>query len=78
MVEIFDFYFAHLNSESYEEEEITLKCNCSRERIESTLRSLGKKECDEIIEEVGKIEIVCHFCETRYVYGREEADKLWE
>ena len=76
--EIFDFYFAHLNSESYEEEEITLKCNCSRERIESTLRSLGKKECDEIIEEVGKIEIVCHFCETRYVYGREEADKLWE
>ena len=76
--EIFDFYFSHLDSESYEEEEIFLKCNCSEEKIENTLRSLGRKECEEIIEEVGMIEIACHFCERRYRYNKEEVNKLWE
>ena len=75
--EIFDFYFSHLNSESYDKEEIILRCNCSEEKIENTLRSLGKKECDEILEEVGKIELVCHFCEKRFVYGKEDVEKLW-
>ena len=75
--EIFDFYFAHLDAEGYEEEEVLLKCNCSEEKIENTLKSLGKKECEDIIAEVGKIEIVCHFCEKKYEYGREEVDKLW-
>ena len=76
--EIFDFYFSHLNAEGYAPEEIFLRCNCSDEKIESTLRSLGKKECDEILKEMGKIEVVCHFCEKRYVYGQEEVDKLWQ
>lgn len=76
--EIFDFYFAHLDAEGYEEEEIALKCNCGEEKIENTLRSLGKKECEEILAEVGKIEIVCHFCGKKYQYGREEVEKLWQ
>lgn len=76
--DVFDFYFAHLNAEGYEPEEIRLQCNCSEEKIENTLRSLGKKECEEILNEVGMIEIVCHFCEKRYVYGRAEVEKLWE
>ena len=76
--EIFGFYFSHLDSESYAPEEIFLKCNCSAERIENTLKSIGKQECEEIIEEVGKIEVACHFCEKRYIYDKEEVNKLWE
>lgn len=76
--EIFDFYFSHLESESYVEEEITLKCNCSDDKIEHTLKCIGKSECDEILKEQGKIEIICHFCEKRYVYTNKEIDKLWQ
>ena len=76
--EVFDFYFSHLNAEGYDKEEIKLECNCSEEKIISMMRSLGKKECDSILDEFGKIEFLCHFCEKRYVYGREEVDKLWQ
>lgn len=76
--EIFNFYFSHLDAESYDEEEITLKCNCGKEKIENTLRSLGKEECREILKENGKIEILCHFCEKKYIYGEKEVEKLWE
>lgn len=76
--EIFDFYFSHLDAEGYAAEEIRLQCNCGEEKIRNTLIGLGRKECEEILAEVGKIEIVCHFCEKRYVYGKEEVDKLWQ
>lgn len=76
--EIFDFYFGHLDAEGYEEEKVTLKCNCGEEKIENTLRSIGQKECDEILEEVGKIEILCHFCGKKYVFDKERTDKLWK
>ena len=76
--EIFDFYFGHLDAEGYEEEKVMLKCNCGEEKIENTLRSIGKKECDEILEEVGKIEILCHFCGKKYVFDKERTDKLWK
>ena len=76
--EIFDFYFSHLNGEIYASEEISVRCNCSRERIENLIRGLGKEECDTILSQQGKIEAVCHFCEKRYVFGREEVEALWK
>lgn len=75
--EIYDFYFSHLDGEIYAENEIELKCSCSKERIENMIRGMGKAECDEILAEMGKIEAVCHFCEKRYVYTEEDTEKLW-
>jgi molecular chaperone Hsp33 len=76
--EIFSFYFSHLGAEEYESERISLKCNCGEEKIKATLKSIGKKECDEILKEVGRIEVKCQFCEKKYTYTAEEANKLWE
>jgi molecular chaperone Hsp33 len=42
------------------------KCKCSLERVEQTLISLGKHELEQIIEEEGKAEVVCHFCNEKY------------
>jgi molecular chaperone Hsp33 len=36
-------------------------CSCSRERMERNLISLGKKEIQDIIDEQGEAEVVCHF-----------------
>lgn len=76
--EVFDFYFSHLDAEIYEKEEVNLHCNCSAERIEGLIKSLGREECETILAEQGKIEAVCHFCEQRYTYYREDVQKLWK
>jgi molecular chaperone Hsp33 len=41
--------------------------------MEQALISLGKNELKKIIEEDGKIETVCHFCNKKYMF---EGDKL--
>ena len=53
-------------------------CDCSRERTDRALISLGKDELTKIIEEDGKAEITCHFCDNIYKYTKEELEKLLE
>lgn len=60
----------------YEEKEIAYKCNCSKERLERALISIGKKELDEIIEDQGNAELVCHFCNSKYHFNRDELTEL--
>lgn len=47
-------------------------CNCSRERVEKALISLGKKELATIIEEDGKASLHCHFCNKNYDFDKEQ------
>ena len=54
------------------------KCDCSRERTDRALISLGKDELAKIINEDGKAEITCHFCDNIYKYTKEELEQLLE
>ncbi len=47
-------------------------CNCSKERVEKALISIGKKEIQEMIDEGKEIEMNCHFCNTNYTFTVEE------
>ena len=51
-------------------------CNCSKERVEKVLLSLGKKELQELIDEGQDVELNCHFCNTNYVFSVEELRKI--
>ena len=51
-------------------------CNCSKERVEKVLLSLGKKELQSLIDEGQDVELNCHFCNTNYVFTVEEMRKL--
>lgn len=51
-------------------------CNCSRERVEKAVVSIGKKEIQEMIEEGKPIEVNCHFCDKKYRFSVEELQKL--
>ncbi|HYE84057.1 MAG TPA: Hsp33 family molecular chaperone HslO [Clostridia bacterium] len=62
----------------YEEKQVGYRCNCSKERLERALISIGKKELNEIIEEQGNAELVCHFCNSKYHFDRDELSKLLE
>lgn len=41
-------------------------CTCSRERVSSMLRGLGREEADSILAEQGRIEVGCDFCGQQY------------
>ena len=46
--------------------QVKYKCNCSREKFERGIKSLGKEEVQKIIEEDGKIDTECNFCHRKY------------
>lgn len=52
------------------------ECNCSKEKFERGMVSLGEKEIESIIEEQGEAEVVCHFCNKKYIFSKEELSKF--
>ncbi|MCL6517389.1 Hsp33 family molecular chaperone HslO [Alicyclobacillus sp.] len=52
------------------------RCTCERERIRLVLKSLGRAELESMIREQGGAEVVCHFCNTRYAFTKEELAAL--
>ena len=47
-------------------------CNCTKDRVEKALISIGKKDLQELIDEGKEIEMNCHFCNTNYVFSVDE------
>lgn len=52
------------------------ECDCSKEKIEKGLIAVGEKELQDIIDTQGNIETVCHFCNKKYNFSKEELEKL--
>ena len=55
-----------------DESEVSYKCNCSRERTEKILFSLGTAELEEMAADNEPITVNCHFCDKSYVFTPEE------
>lgn len=51
-------------------------CNCSKERVEKALVSIGKKELTDIIADGKPIEVKCHFCNHAYEFTVEDMEEL--
>jgi len=47
-------------------------CNCTKERVEKAIVSIGKKDLQEMIDDGKPIEVNCHFCNTNYEFSVEE------
>ena len=47
-------------------------CNCSKERVEKAIISIGSKEIREMIQEGKPVEVKCHFCNHAYTFNIEE------
>ena len=52
------------------------KCDCSKEHMEEALMAIGKEELKDIIEKEGKAELVCHFCNKKYQFNKEELENI--
>lgn len=60
------------------EENITpvFQCDCSKEHMKDGLATIGKEEINSIIEEEGKAELQCHFCNKKYEFSKEELEEI--
>ena len=56
--------------------EVGYKCYCSRNRVESALISLGRKELEEIAGEGEAFPVECQFCDQIYRFTPEDIRKL--
>ena len=52
------------------------KCDCSKEHMKDALISIGKKDLEEILKEDGKAELLCHFCNKKYTFTKEELGEM--
>ncbi|WP_040330169.1 Hsp33 family molecular chaperone HslO [Clostridium ihumii] len=75
--DILNTLFDDMNLKIYEENtEINFKCDCSRERVEKVLLSIGEKDLQEIYDDGKTEEIHCHFCNTKYEFTKDDIGKL--
>ena len=42
----------------------------------NALIAIGKKDLEEIIEQDEKAELVCHFCNKKYKFSKEELQEI--
>lgn len=59
-----------------EKSPIAYRCDCSRERMERALVSLGREELRAMIDEQGGTELTCRFCDNIQRFSKEELEAL--
>ncbi|MBY0124442.1 Hsp33 family molecular chaperone HslO [Bacillus sp. S/N-304-OC-R1] len=64
------------NLKILEKQPVSFTCTCSKERFGNVITSLGAHEIQEMIDEEGKAEAQCHFCNEKYLYTKEELEEL--
>lgn len=52
------------------------ECDCTQERVERALISMGKKEMEALIEEQGQAELTCQFCDKVYNFDSDNLKNL--
>lgn len=62
--------------EIIEERTVGYICNCSRERVQKALKSMGPDELQKMIDEQGGAEVSCHFCDKVYQFSGEDLYEL--
>lgn len=74
--EILESVLGEFGLEITDRHSVSFQCDCSRERVEKVLLSLGKKDRQELIDEGKDVELHCHFCGKNYVFSPEEIKNL--
>ena len=52
------------------------ECDCSKEHMADALKTLGKKELENILEQDKKAELTCHFCNKKYNFSAQELAEI--
>ncbi len=65
-----------LHVQILKEQDIRWKCDCSKDKIEKALITIGKDELEQFITDGENAEIVCDFCNKKYNFTPQEIQEL--
>ncbi len=51
-------------------------CDCSRERVERAIISIGKKDIQEMIDDGKQVEVRCQFCDKLYNFEISDLERM--
>ncbi len=74
--EILEYVLADFEPKILEKVSTEYYCNCSKERVEKAIASIGRKELQEMIEEGKPVEVNCHFCDKKYEFTVADLQKF--
>ena len=73
---VLEYIFDGMDLNILEEVSPEFKCNCTREKVESVLISIGEKDLEEIYNDGKEEEIKCNFCNASYKFSHEEIGEI--
>ncbi len=74
--QILNMLLEDMNPKVIEKVPTSFTCNCSRDRMERNLISIGKEDLLEILEDGKGAELQCHFCNEKYNFTHEDIETL--
>ena len=74
--QILEILLAGFDVEITEKANTSFFCNCSKDRVEKALISIGKTELQDMIEDGESIEVKCHFCNKGYEFTVEDLKNI--
>ncbi len=74
--EIAEIVLGDLGVKVIDEIEVGFKCDCTMERVEKALISVGLNDLETILEEDKQAELNCHFCNKKYTFDEEYLTNL--
>lgn len=75
--ELIDEIMGDIEVDIFDEIDCSYHCDCSSERVERALISLGKTELESIINDGKPVEIGCQFCGKKYSYNTDDMKRLY-
>lgn len=76
--QLLDALLGNLGLDITDTMETKFHCNCTKERVEQAVASIGRKEIQDMIDEGRDIEVKCHFCNTAYNYSVADLKEIIE
>lgn len=67
---------AGVDVEITDRREVAFRCNCTRDRVERVLLSMGRQQLEELASDGEDVELNCQFCNTHYVFTPQEIREL--
>jgi molecular chaperone Hsp33 len=62
----------------FEAKPLVARCQCSSERVEKALLSIGQAELNDIIQERGQVETNCEFCNRLYQFSPSDIAAMFD
>lgn len=65
------------NVRVFEQEPVSFRCTCSRDKVRNMLRSVGHDEVDSVLADEGKVGVNCEFCNQYYEFDKVDVELLF-